>query len=153
MEITEEMLAAIPPGNVLRPVDEFGAFWQLAEDECVRLVLATPMGQTSRELSYASASMKTARWLAACEADLGPDHAPLATSTGMELGRATPTTIGVAHEEAGALLLLSPDGYKTPGMPPRPGYLEGVRAVIDWAWRYGPPPQLGGQRSESAPSQ
>lgn len=161
MEITEEMLAAIPPGNVLRPLDEFGTFWRLAEGECLRLVLATPMGETSRELSYASAVMGTARWLAGAQVPLGPPSTPIwkdapspfRLASGGFLGVADQDTIRQAREESRVLLVMFPNGYKTAGMPPRPGYLEGVRDTIEWAHFHGPLPQLGQRRSGAASPQ
>ncbi|GAB3812693.1 hypothetical protein [Kribbella italica] len=150
MEITEEMLLSIPPGNVRVPVEEFAVVWRLAESECLRLVRATSVGESSRELSYASAVMGTLRWLAAAQAPFGPPgsgmsreaSAPFTPYTGRALGRADHDSIREARDSVRAMLLMFPDGYKTAGMPPRPGYLEGVADAIEWAWVFGPAPRL-----------
>lgn len=152
MEITEQVLAGVPAGNVRVPFAEFGSVWRLAESECVRLVTATPFGETSRSASYASAAMGTCRWLAGADVPLGhpatplwtPAPPPIAPSWGGRIGPAAQDTIQSVLEESRNLLATSPDGYKTPGMPPRPGYLEGVLDTIGWAWLLGPKPQLEG---------
>ncbi|MEU4390164.1 hypothetical protein [Kribbella sp. NPDC023855] len=160
MEITEEMLSSIPPGNVRVPVDEFGSFWRKAESERRRLVLATPIDQTPWELSYASAVMKTVRWLAGAEVPMGPSFAPiwkpaaapLVPYSGELLGRADREAIQAAYEESGRLAAKFPDGYETAGMPPRPGYLEGVRAALGWACFHGPAPRLEVHQHDSSPA-
>lgn len=161
MEITEEILAAIPADHVRVPVDEFAAFWRLAESECVRLVMASPLGQPSWEASYASAAMKTVRWLAVCEVPMGMPSSPMWTAapapllpySGVPLGKADNVSMRELADEYRKLMQMFPDGYRTEGMPPRPGYLEGVRDTYEWARLHAPAPRLGVPRTESAPSQ
>jgi hypothetical protein len=152
MEITERVLAGVPAGSVRVPLAEFGSVWRLAEAECVRLVMATPLGETSREASYASAVMATCRWLAGADVPLGnpadplwtAPSAPILPTSGVPIGPAARETIQYVHEETRYQLSKFPGGYKTPGMPPRPGYLEGVMDTIQWARLFGHQPQLEG---------
>ncbi|MEV8375140.1 hypothetical protein AB0P21_20550 [Kribbella sp. NPDC056861] len=48
---------------------------------------------------------------------------------------------------------LYPGGFKTDSLPPRPGYLEGVRDTFDWARAGGPVPRLGVPQSGFAQAQ
>lgn len=152
MEITEEMLRAVPADNVRVRVEDFAALWRVAEDECLRLVLSTPSG--TWELSYTSAVMGTIRWLAGTQVPLGLPTAPTwvdapAPYSGEQLGAADGVSIRAAYEESARLQGLFPDGYKTEGMPPRPGYLEGVRDTIGWACFLGPAPRLASSRPDA----
>ncbi|GAA1582442.1 hypothetical protein GCM10009789_40260 [Kribbella sancticallisti] len=53
-------------------------------------------------------------------------------------------TFGRLYDETQIALMTSPDGYKTPGMPPRPGYLEGVMETLKRARLHGPHPRPAG---------
>src|SRR3954447_23580935 len=99
MEITEQVLAGVPAGSVRVPLAEFGSVWRLAEAECVRLVMATPLGETSREASYASAVMKTCRWLAGADVPLGSPADPLWTAAEAPILPISGVPIGPAARE------------------------------------------------------
>jgi hypothetical protein len=152
MEIPEQVLAGVPAANVRVALAEFGSVWRLAEAECVRLVTATPLGGTSRAASYASAVMGTCRWLAEADVPMGNPASPLWTAppapilptSGVPIGPAARETIQYVHEETRYQLSQFASGYKTPGMPPRPGYLEGVMDTIEWARLFGHQPRLEG---------
>ncbi len=79
--------------------------------------------------------------------------APLLPYSGVPMGKADNESMRELTDEYKTLMQMFPDGYKTEGMPPRPGYLEGVRDTYEWARLYGPPPRLGVPRSETTPSQ
>ncbi|ADB31282.1 hypothetical protein Kfla_2206 [Kribbella flavida DSM 17836] len=153
MEITEQVLAGVPATGLVRvPLAEFGSVWRVAEAECVRLVMATPLGETSWAASYASAAMKTCRWLAGTDVPLGnpadplwtPAEAPIVPPSGVPIGPASQETLRRLFDETQVAQLTSPDGYKTPGMPARPGYFEGVIETLEWAHLHGPRPRLEG---------
>lgn len=71
-------------------------------------------------------------------------EAPILPTSGVPIGPAARETIQYVHEETRYQLSRFPGGYKTPGMPPRPGYLEGVMDTIQWARLFGRQPQLAG---------
>jgi hypothetical protein len=150
MEITEQKRSAIPPDNVQVSVDEFCEFWAFAGRECLRLVLAIAPGEVSWESSYASGALGTVRWLAASDDGLGPEYGPFRTSSGELAGRANPDSIRLMRDETQQMMLKFPDGYRTDSLPPRPGYLEGVRDTFRWARADGPVPRLGTPQSEFA---
>jgi hypothetical protein len=140
MEITAQVLAGVPGRNIHIPLADFAAVWRLAETELSRLLISA--WETDWEPSYALAVVGTCRWLANAEELYGRATAPIQIS-GLPVGPADRQTIQAVHEESRYLMSRFPGGYESPGMPPRPGYLEGVREAVEWAWLLGPRPRVG----------
>jgi hypothetical protein len=130
VEITEQELADVLAGNVRVPLADFAEVWRQAEQELPGLVMATP--ETTWESSYTSAVVGTFRWLACARAPYGPASPPIRVPM-MPKGPARRESIQALHEESRFLMTKIPGGYESPGMPPRPGYLEGVRETLGWA--------------------
>ncbi|MBC3190934.1 hypothetical protein H7X46_07645 [Pseudonocardia sp. C8] len=129
--MTAEQVAQIPLGNLRVPRAEFARMWEAAE--------ARNREQGERGLLdwYAAGVVKTCRWLA------GATHR---ASWGQSQPAAAPVTRtrATAYEElieaefqAAELL-----GQRQPGLVvERPGWVEGIRATLWWAWRgEGPAP-------------
>jgi hypothetical protein len=131
MEVTDADVAAMPARNVRVPLSDFVAVWRAASDR--------DHDDSSRggEGWYAAAVATTCRWLATAPSRL---QNGLADSTPAPATRRT----AMAYEElieaeflaAERLEELRPDLARS-----RPGWCEGVRATLRWAWRrQGPPP-------------
>lgn len=129
VEVTESNIAGIPTGNVRAPRRDFIALWQAAS--------ARDAEQGSRGVTdwYAGAIALTCRWMAA---------APLRTTRGGGLVRSPATRRrALAYEELieGEFLAAQDLQQRRPDLAARPGWCEGVRATLRWAWRAeGPPP-------------
>jgi hypothetical protein len=129
VEVTWADIARIPIGNVRVPHRDFVAVWRGAT---VRGAEAGARGVTDW---YTGAVALTCRWMAA---------APTRTSRGGALTRSPATRRRVlAYEELIEEEFLAAQDLeeRRPELAARPGWCEGVRATLRWAWRAdGPPP-------------
>ena len=129
MEVTQSDIAGLPFGNVRVPRPDFVAVWRTAS--------ARAADQGARGVTdwYAGAVALTCRWLAA---------APLRTARGGGLVRSPAKRRRVpAYEELIEEEFLAAQDLeqRRPDLAARPGWCEGVRATLQWAWRAeGPPP-------------
>ena len=131
MEVTESLLQRVPVGNLRVPRPEFAAVWVAGERLC------REQGARGGSDWYAAGVVTTCRWLATAivETQTGrriPAFAP-ATSTD---ARAYEELIEAEFQAAELL------DVRQPGLAQRrPGWCEGIRATLHWAWRHdGPPP-------------
>lgn len=131
MAATAEQLARIPAGNLRVPRDEFAAVWTAAQHR------STQQGERAIQDWYAAGVVATCRWLAG---------APHRTSWGRIQQPAAPVTrsCATAYEE-----LIEAECVAVELLPvrqpdlvaERPGWCEGIRATLWWAWRgEGPAP-------------
>lgn len=129
MEVTESDVAGIPVGNVRVPRQAFVALWRAAGAHGAK---QADQGVTDW---YAGAVALTCRWVAA---------APLRTSRGGGVTRSPVTRRRtLAYEELIEEEYLAAQDLeqRRPDLAARPGWCEGVRATLRWAWRAeGPPP-------------
>lgn len=128
MEVRESDVSAIPAGNIRVPRDEFAAVWRSAS------AYAAQRGVTDW---YFVAVALTCRWLAT---------APMRPKTGAHRLARSPATkrARVAYEElieAEYLAAETLEQRRPDIVEHEPGWCEGVRATLRWAWRRsGPPP-------------
>lgn len=127
--VTHADVAGIPPGNLHVPRRDFVALWQAAS--------ARDAEQGDRGITdwYVGAVALTCRWMAA---------APLRTGRrgSLVLSPATRRR-SLAHEELIEDEFLAAQNLeqRRPNLAARPGWCDGVRATLRWAWRAeGPPP-------------
>lgn len=129
MEVTQSDVSGIPVGNVRVPRQEFIAAWQAASARDAE------HGRRGITDWYAGAVALTCRWMAA---------APLRTSRGGGVTRSPATRRRtLAYEELIEEEFLAAQDLeqRRPDLAARPGWCEGVRATLQWAWRAeGPPP-------------
>lgn len=129
MEVRASDVADIPVGNIRAPREDFVAVWRAAS--------AHDAAEAGRGVTdwYAGAVALTCRWLAA---------APIRTDRGGGLVRSPATRRRVlAYEELIEEELVAAQDLeqRRPDLAARPGWCEGVRATLRWAWRAeGPPP-------------
>ncbi|MDD7922789.1 hypothetical protein [Actinomycetospora chibensis] len=131
MEVTDADVAAIPARNVRVPRCDFVAVWRAASDRDHQ--------DTSRggEGWYAAGVAATCRWLAT---------APSRLANGLADATPAPATrrTAMAYEElieAEWLAAARLEETRPHLAESRPGWCEGVRATLRWAWRrQGPPP-------------
>jgi hypothetical protein len=131
MEVMARHIAAIPAGNLRVPRAQFAAVWADAEER--------DREQGARGVLdwYAGAVAVTCRWLAGAvvHTPSGPRHLARSPVT----RRATLAFEELIEAECQAAELLDvrcPDLLML-----QPGWCEGVRATLRWAWRHeGPPP-------------
>ncbi|WP_145806678.1 hypothetical protein [Kribbella amoyensis] len=142
MEITDRVRVDEPFANVGVGTVEFVDVWRRAEAALPRLVMRSDGPEW--EKNYTSGAVGTFRWLTGAEQlSLASDWMrmwPPIAVPGAALGTATPAAVGAVRAEVGELIQRCPEGYRSSSMRPRPGYLEGVRDVIDWAAGKGPVP-------------
>lgn len=131
VDVTDADVAAIPVHNLRVPRDEFVAVWRAAS--------ARDHEDTSRGGRgwYAAGVAATCRWLATAPSRLanglaGPTPAPATRRTAM------------AYEELIEAEFLAAERLeeRRPHLArSRPGWCEGIRATLRWAWRSeGSPP-------------
>lgn len=129
MEVTQSDVVGIPVGNVRVPRQVFVAQWQAAS---ARDAEQAAQGVTDW---YAGAVALTCRWMAA---------APTRTRRGGGLTRSPATRRrALAYEELIEEEFLAAQDLeqRRPDLASRPGWCDGVRATLRWAWRAeGPPP-------------
>lgn len=131
VEVTELDLAAIPAGNIRVPCQEFAAVWRAAS--------ALDEAEAGHGVTdwYAGAVAVTCRWLAT---------APMRSAQGPGRLTRSPATrrARVAYEELIEAEYLAAEmlEQRRPDIAEHePGWCEGVRATLRWAWRRsGPPP-------------
>lgn len=129
MHPTSSEATRIASGNVRVPREEFLTVWQEA---CRRDAAAADHGGTD---GYAAAVVQTCRWLAA---------APLRTALCGGLPR-SPVTLRSCLARAESIeaewQAAQRDDRFAADLAARPGWCEGVRATLRWAWRgQGPAP-------------
>ena len=129
MEVTASDIAGVPPNNVRVPREEFVAVWREAARR------SGEHGQQGELDWYFGAVALTCRWIAA---------APLRSSHGNDLARSPATRVpSLALEELIEAEYLAAQNLeqRRADLAARPGWCEGVRATLRWAWRReGPPP-------------
>ncbi|GAA4820893.1 hypothetical protein GCM10023201_03030 [Actinomycetospora corticicola] len=125
--MTEADVAGLPPGNVRVQRDEFVAVWRAASEHDDRGV----------DDWYAGAVATTCRWLATAPVRLSSGPAGLLRSpASRRSGVPYEELIEAEYVEALTLEQRRPRLART-----RPGWCEGVRDTLRWAWRReGPPP-------------
>ena len=142
VEVTEHDIARIPVRNLRVPRDEFVALWIEAQ-------------RLSRERAdqgvtdwYVGGVASTCKWLAG---------AIVRTSTGRRYPAYSPATgkTATAYEELIEAEYLAAEllDVRQPELAAsRPGWCEGIRATLRWAWRRnGPPPLDLPAPAQSAP--
>jgi len=133
MEVTENDIARIPPGNLRVPRVEFAAVWATAER------LNREQAECGGADWYAAGVVVTCRWLATAvvQTQRGrryPAYSPVSNRS----TRAYEELIEVEFLTAERLDLQQPDLVES-----RPGWCEAVRATLRWVWRHDGPPPLG----------
>lgn len=142
--MTESELARVPAGNVRGLRAEFGTIWAAAE---LRMATAAANGLTDW---YSGGVVATCRWLAdaAVTDQTGRRRLPRSPATG-QVVRAYEELIEAEYLAAENLHLARPDLIEH-----RPGWCEGVRATLRWAWRCnGPAPYAEPHAASSLPGQ
>ena len=131
MEVSEDVVARIPVGNLRVPRAEFAAVWAAGER------LNREQGERGEGDWYAAGVAVTCRWLAG---------AVVQTQMGRRYLAYSPVTDRNvrAYEELIEAEFLAAEGLdlRRPGLVvSQPGWCEAVRATLRWAWRRdGPPP-------------
>lgn len=125
VDVTESDVAGIPPSNVRVPRDEFVAVWKAAS---ARGEEQATLGVTDW---YAGAVAVTCRWLASApmRSGSGPDRLPRSPAT-RRARMAYEELIEAEYLAAETLEQRRPDIAEH-----EPGWCEGVRATLRWAWR------------------
>jgi hypothetical protein len=138
MEVTEMLLSEVPVGNLRVPRDEFGALWNEAER-----LSAAQAGRAAPDW-YPAAVAMTCRWLAgAVVQDRAGRRAPAPAPATRRRTRAIEETVEAEYMAAEQLDRRRPDLVKH-----QPGWCEGIRATLRWAWRReGPCPLPCNQRT------
>ena len=132
VEVTEHDIARIPVRNLRVPRDEFVAVWSEAQ----RLSSErTAHGVTDW---YLGGVVTTCQWLAGVI---------VRTNTGRRYPAYSPATrrTATAYEELIEAEYLAAEllDVRQPGLvTSRPGWCEGIRATLRWAWRRNGPPPL-----------
>lgn len=131
MEVTDADVAAIAPGNLRVPRGEFVAVWRAAS--------ARGREQATRGVTdwYAGAVAVTCRWLATApmRSEAGPGRLTRSPAT-RRARLAYEELIEAEYRAAETLEQTRPDIVEH-----EPGWCEGVRATLRWAWRRsGPAP-------------
>jgi len=131
MEVTESLLAGVPPGNLRVPRTDFGVVWAVLSSSIARMANAGWLTGTPAGVAV------TCRWLATAvvQTQMGRRH--LAYSPVSERSaRAYEELIEAEFLAAERLGVRRPDLVEH-----RPGWCEAIRATLRWAWRHdGPPP-------------
>lgn len=144
VEVTAAALDRVPVGNIRVPRADFGVVWTAAEARSRR---EAAQGVTDW---YAGGVVATCRWLAeAVVTDrTGRRELPYSPATDRCV-RAYEELIEAEYLAAEGLDLSRPDLLRH-----RPGWCEGIRATLRWAWRCnGPAPLVGTYISTGAPAQ
>jgi hypothetical protein len=131
MEVSEDVVARIPVGNLRVPRAEFAAVWAAAER------LSREQGERGLTHWYAGGVAVTCRWLAGAvvQTQMGRRYLAYSPVTDRSV-RAYEELIEAEFLAAECLDLRRPDLVES-----RPGWCEAVRSTLRWAWRHdGPPP-------------
>ena len=135
MRVTEQDVAHIPVGNLRVRREEFAAVWAAAESR-----------DDGRDW-FVAGVVVTCRWFAG---------ATVRTSTGRSYVASSPVTrhAETAYEElieAEYLAAENLDQRRPDLLHSRPGWSDGIRATLRWAWRRtGPPPLAVTPAAQSA---
>lgn len=121
-------LEAIPAENVHVPAREFAQVWVAAEARAGLDWKAYGVAETCRWLAAATARPEGQPW-----------HSAPAPVTQRTAQRATPELI---EQECVAAEVLAHRDPRPAWLSDRPGWLEGVCATFDWAWRRAAPSPL-----------
>jgi hypothetical protein len=138
VDVTEADLAKVPVENIRVPRADFGTVWAAAERH---ISAEADHGATDW---FAGGVVVACRWLAAAIVtdQIGRRELPFSPAT----ERCVP-----AYEElieAEYLAAESLDVARPDLVEHRPGWCEGIRATLRWAWRCnGPAPLLGSRAS------
>lgn len=122
MEVLSRDVVGVPTENVHVPRDEFGGVWTEAEAASARA-----------HDWYAYGVAGTCRWLACATVrpKQGPWH-PAPAPVTQRSGRATPELIEQECLQAELLTMRRP---VPEWLAEREGWLDGVCATLNWAWR------------------
>ncbi|MHC1560784.1 hypothetical protein ACR9E3_17640 [Actinomycetospora sp. C-140] len=120
MKPTDADAVRIPPRNLGVPRDAFVAVWRQAVDRAE----ATDTGD-----GYADAVVQTCRWMAALPMRTALCGGQARSPVTLRGWPARPDLIEAEWEAA-----QRPDAF-TPDLASRPGWCDGVRATLRWAWR------------------
>lgn len=127
MDVTDADVAGLPPGNIRVPREEFASVWRAASAHDL---------ESSGDW-YAAAVATTCRWLATAPARLPNGTAGLLRSPATRRE-------SVAYEELVEVEYLAAERLeqRRPSLARfRPGWCDGVRDTLRWAWRReGPAP-------------
>lgn len=121
MEVQESDVAAIPVENLHVPVGEFVAVWRAAEEAAVADWAAFGVAATCRWLACATVRPAARPW-----------HLAPAPVTERTAHRATPELIEKEYLAAEVLAMRDPPPL---WLADRAGWLGGVCATFNWAWR------------------
>lgn len=133
MEVAEHDVARIPVDNIRVSREDFAAVWGAAELRCAEL---GEQGVTDDW--YAAGVAVTCAWIATATVR------PVSGRSFAARSPATRTT-AVAYEElieAEYLAAEQLDVRRPDLLASRPGWCEGIRATLRWAWRYSGPAPL-----------
>jgi len=132
MDVTDAVVAGVPPGNLRVPRVEFAAVWAAAERR--------NREQGARGVTdwYAAGVVVTCRWLAGVI---------VTDQTGYRFPAYAPVTrrSDTAYEELIEAEFLAAEllDLRQPELVEhRPGWCESIRATLRWAWRHAGPPPL-----------
>jgi len=133
VEVTGNDIARIPVGNLRVSREQFTAVWAAAERRCVEL---GERGVTDDW--YPAGVGVTCAWIAT---------ATVRPRTGRSFAARSPVTrtTALAYEErieAEYLAAEQLDMRRPDLLASRPGWCEGIRATLRWAWRYSGPAPL-----------
>jgi hypothetical protein len=128
VRVTDSDIARIPVTNIRVPRAEFAALWTAAEELC------DEQGRRGVTDWYAGGVAATCEWLAGAvlRPETGPQQDACSPTTGRS-ARAYEELIEAEWVAAERLLARRP--------PPRtlvrrPGWIEGITATLNWAWRH-----------------
>jgi len=131
VEVTENDIKRIPVRNLRVPLDEFVAVWaaveQLADDQARKRVVDW----------YTGGVLVTCEWMArAIVRPMSGPPRPARSPVSRQTAAAYEELIEAEYLAAELLDVRRPDLFTS-----RPGWCEGIRATLRWAWRrIGSPP-------------
>lgn len=133
MDVTQHDIARIPVGNLRVSRDGFAAVWAAAERQCSEL---GERGVTDDW--YTAGVAVTCAWIAT---------ATVRPVSGRSFAARSPVTrtTALAYEErieAEYLAAEQLDVRRPDLLTSRPGWCEGIRATLRWAWRHNGPAPL-----------
>jgi hypothetical protein len=137
MEVTELLLAGVPVGNLRVPLADFAAVWADAER------LNGAQARRDDPDWFPAGVAVTCRWLAGAviEDQLGR-RSPAPSPSTQRPVRAIEELIEEEYLAAEQLDVRRPDLVEH-----QPGWCEGIRATLRWAWRRKGPRPLGTTRA------
>lgn len=132
MEVTELLPAGVPVGNLRVPLAEFGALWADAER------LNRAQGRRPDPDWYPAAVVVTCEWLAGAVVEDATGRRELAPAP------ATRRRVRAFEEQIEAEYLAAEqlDVHRPDLVEHQPGWCEGIRATLRWAWRRNGPRPL-----------